>query len=55
MPRGGKLFLNVTTSAKAAAAKGSVSKDGNSYEVVLPIEAYATSLQFVPTACGPGS
>lgn len=45
LPRGGKFFLNVTTSPKATEAKGSVSKDGNSYEVILPIYAGITSGQ----------
>lgn len=45
LPRGGKFFLNITTSAKATEAQGSVSKDGNSYEVVLPIYAGVTSGQ----------
>ena len=45
LPRGGKFFLNVSTSLKASEAQGSVSKDGNSYEVVLPVHAGITSGQ----------
>ena len=45
LPRGGKFFLNVTTSLKATEAQGSVSKDGNSYEVILPVYARITSGQ----------
>ncbi|MFN8611592.1 MAG: hypothetical protein U0931_28870 [Vulcanimicrobiota bacterium] len=44
-PRGGKFFLTVNTSAKATEAQGSVSKDGNTYEVFLPIYAGITSGQ----------
>lgn len=46
MPRGGQLHLNITTSPKAREARGSVSKDGNNYEISLPIQAYATTMQF---------
>jgi hypothetical protein len=45
MPRGGQFFLNISTSAKANEARGSVSKDGNRYEVILPVQAYATTMQ----------
>ncbi|MBS2040341.1 hypothetical protein JST97_35465 [bacterium] len=45
LPRGGQFFLNVTTSPKATEAQGKVSKDGNHYEVVLPIYASITSGQ----------
>jgi hypothetical protein len=45
LPRGGKLFINVSTSLKASEAQGSASKDGNTYEVVLPVYAGITSGQ----------
>lgn len=36
LPRGGKFFLNVSFNAKATEAGGNVSKDGNSYDLVMP-------------------
>ena len=45
LPRGGKFFLTVSASPKVSAPQGSVSKDGNTYEVVLPTLVGITSGQ----------
>lgn len=43
LPRGGKFFLTVNCSAKAADAQGKVSKDGNTYDVTIPVYSRITS------------
>lgn len=37
LPRGGKLFLTISASPKATEVGGTVSKDGNTYDLVLPV------------------
>ena len=48
LPRGGKFFLTIGVQPKATTVTGTVSKDGNTYDLLLPVYTGVSSAPFEP-------